>query len=122
MDTSSTPHTVYPHLEYVNKRSIWYFLKKHYREKQLFLTYGGVADKTLTVATVQYNCTLPDKKNTEIGLRYVREAKVLGADIVLFPEYWIIAYAFPDIVEKKLPQTEIENHPDFKAWYDAGFR
>ena len=76
--------------------------------------------KTLTVATVQYNCTLPDQKlNTEIGLRYVREAKTLGADIVLFPECWITAYAFPDIVETKLPQTEIENHPDFKAWYDA---
>lgn len=76
--------------------------------------------KTLTVATVQYNCTLPDQKlNTEIGLRYVREAKTLGADIVLFPECWITAYAFPDIAETKLPQTEIENHPDFKAWYDA---
>ncbi|MBP1995478.1 putative amidohydrolase [Paenibacillus eucommiae] len=44
---------------------------------------------------------------------------MLGADIVLFPECWITAYAFPDIVETKLPQTEIENHPDFKAWYDA---
>ena len=76
--------------------------------------------KTLTVATVQYNCTLPDQKlNTEIGLRYVREAKTLGADIVLFPECWITAYAFPDIAETKLPQTEIENHPDFKSWYDA---
>lgn len=76
--------------------------------------------KTFTVATVQYNCTLPDQKlNTEIGLQYVKKAKILGADIVLFPECWITAYAFPDIVETKLPQTEIENHPDFKAWYDA---
>lgn len=76
--------------------------------------------KTLTVAVVQYNCSLPNQKlNTEIGLRYVREAKALGADIVLFPECWITAYAFPDIVEAKLPSYEIEKHPDFKAWYDA---
>ncbi|MEC0201809.1 carbon-nitrogen hydrolase family protein [Paenibacillus lautus] len=76
--------------------------------------------KTFTVATVQYNCSEPDQKlNTEIGLRYVKKAKDLGADIVLFPECWITAYAFPDIVETKLPEEEIENHPDFKAWYEA---
>jgi len=76
--------------------------------------------KTFTVATVQYNCSIPDQQlNTEIGLRYVREAKSLGADIVLFPECWITAYAFPDIVETNLPQDEIENHPDFKAWYES---
>lgn len=76
--------------------------------------------KTLTVATVQYNCSIPDQKqNTEIGVRFVKEAKMLGADIVLFPECWITAYAFPDIVETNLPETEIKNHTDFKAWYDA---
>jgi len=76
--------------------------------------------KTFTVATVQYNCGLPDQQlNTEIGLQYVREAKSLGADIVLFPECWITAYAFPDIVETNLPQDEIEQHPDFKSWYEA---
>ena len=42
-----------------------------------------------------------------------------GADMVLFPECWITGYAFPDIVETKLLSHEIENHPDFKAWYDA---
>jgi predicted amidohydrolase len=47
--------------------------------------------KTLNVALVQYACNTPDKKlNTDIGLRFVREAKSLGADIVLFPECWII--------------------------------
>lgn len=76
--------------------------------------------KTFNVGIVQYNCNVPDQKlNTEIGLRYVREAKKLGANIVLFPECWITAYAFPDIVETKLPENEIENHPDFKAWYDV---
>lgn len=76
--------------------------------------------KTLTVGIVQYNCGIPDQKlNTDIGLRYVREAKALGTDIVLFPECWITAYAFPDIVETKLPASTIESHPDFKAWYGA---
>ena len=76
--------------------------------------------KTFNVGIVQYNCSIPDQKlNTEIGLQFVREAKKLGADIVLFPECWITAYAFPDIVETKLPDDDIENHPDFKAWYDA---
>ncbi|NIK75684.1 putative amidohydrolase [Paenibacillus castaneae] len=76
--------------------------------------------KTFTIATVQYNCHLPDqKRNTEMGLHYVKEAKNLGADIVLFPECWITGYAFPDIVESNLPANEIENHPDFKVWYEA---
>lgn len=76
--------------------------------------------KTFTVATVQYNCSTPDPElNTKIGLKYVKEAKDRGADMVLFPECWITSYAFPDIVETKLPSHEIENHPDFKAWYDA---
>jgi predicted amidohydrolase len=75
--------------------------------------------KTLNVALVQYNCTIPDKNiNTDIGLRFVREAKSYGADIVLFPECWITAYQFPDIAETKLPKKEIENHPDFRNWYN----
>ncbi|TNJ62105.1 hypothetical protein FE784_32265 [Paenibacillus hemerocallicola] len=76
--------------------------------------------KTFTIVTVQYNCSIPDQKlNIEIGLRYVKEARELGADIVLFPECWITAYAFPDIVETELPENEIECHPEFKAWYAA---
>lgn len=76
--------------------------------------------QSLTIAAVQYNCSSTDQKqNTEIGLQFVREAKELGADIVLFPECWITAYAFPDVVESDLPANEIECHPDFKAWDDA---
>lgn len=76
--------------------------------------------KTLTVATVQYKYLSTDQEqNTEIGLQFVREAKTLGADIVLFPECWITAYTFPDIVKTKLSQSKIENHPEFKAWYTA---
>lgn len=75
---------------------------------------------TFTVAAVQHDCAIPDPVlNTEIGLRYVKEAKQRGADIVLFPECWITGYAFPDIVESDLPSEEIQNHPDFKAWSDA---
>ncbi|RKN84071.1 carbon-nitrogen hydrolase family protein [Paenibacillus ginsengarvi] len=74
----------------------------------------------LKVGIVQYNCSIPDPSlNTEIGLRYVNEAKSLGADIVLFPECWITAYAFPDIAESDLPVSEIERHPDFQAWYET---
>lgn len=74
----------------------------------------------LTLAVVQHNCRYPDhEKNTKTGLQYVKEAKTLGADIVLFPECFITAYAFPDIVETKLPAEEIEKHPDFLAWYEA---
>lgn len=74
--------------------------------------------KNITVATVQYNCSIPDQNlNTEIGIRFVKKAKELGADIVLFPECWITAYAFPDIVETNLPSDEIENHPDFTVKY-----
>ena len=75
---------------------------------------------TFTVAAVQSNSSLPEpKRNTEIGLNYVREAKALGADLVLFPECWITAYAFPDIAGTNLPLADIENHPDYKAWRDA---
>ncbi len=73
--------------------------------------------KTFTVATIQYYCSTPDPElNTKIGLKYVKEAKDRGPDMVLFPECWITGYAFPDIVETKLLSHEIENHPDFKAW------
>ncbi|XID94899.1 carbon-nitrogen hydrolase family protein [Paenibacillaceae bacterium WGS1546] len=76
--------------------------------------------RNFTVATVQYNCRIPDPAlNTEIGLGYVKEAKALGADIILFPECWITAYAFPDVVESDLPSTEIEKHSDYRAWYEA---
>lgn len=76
--------------------------------------------QTLTVAMVQYNCAVPDAEmNTRTGLEFVRQAKALGADIVLFPECWITAYSFPNIVESDLPEDVIEHHPDFQAWYNA---
>lgn len=76
--------------------------------------------KKLTVAMVQYNCSKPDPKlNTEIGLKYVREAKNIGADIVLFPECWITAYCCPEIAETLIPMEEIEKYPEFIEWCEA---
>jgi predicted amidohydrolase len=76
--------------------------------------------KTFTVATVQAKWSTPDpEQNTRIGLKYVKEAKERGADMVLFPESWITGYTFPDIVETNMSSQEIENHPDFKAWCNA---
>lgn len=74
----------------------------------------------LTVAIVQHKSPSTDRQlNTEAGLRYVREAKEAGADIVLFPECWITGYVFPDIADSELPPEQIEKQPAFKAWYDS---
>jgi predicted amidohydrolase len=73
--------------------------------------------KNLNVAMIQHNCSTPNQRlNTEIGLNYVREAKNLGADIVLFPECWITSYSCPNIADKLPPVEEIEQHPEFMCW------
>jgi predicted amidohydrolase len=71
----------------------------------------------LNVAMIQHNCSTPNQRlNTEIGLNYVREAKNLGADIVLFPECWITSYSCPDIADKLPPEEVIEQDPEFICW------
>ena len=35
------------------------------------------------------------KRNSELAVRYIREASCLGADLVLFPEMWSNGYAPP---------------------------
>lgn len=76
--------------------------------------------KTLTVATVQYTNSLTDPRlNVEMGLQHVKEAKMRGADMVLFPECWITGYGFPEIAETALPLAEIEEHPEYIAWKEA---
>ena len=73
--------------------------------------------KQLTVAMVQHNCVEPNQEyNTEIGLRYVREAKEMGADIVLFPECWITAYCSPKITASLIPINEIDKDLEFREW------
>jgi len=48
------------------------------------------------VALVQHKAIPNDSQaNLLLGLRYIREAKDLGADIVLFPELWSNGYAEP---------------------------
>ncbi len=37
------------------------------------------------------NCEL----NTKVGLQYIKQAKKMGADLVLFPECWLQGYQFP---------------------------
>ena len=60
----------------------------------------------LKVAVVQANypssdCTI----NTKVGIHYIKEAKKLDADIVLFPECWLQGYSFPML--KNLTQSEL---------------
>ena len=53
----------------------------------------------LKVAIVQYDAKEPDIDfNTEVAIRYIKEAKENGADIVLFPECFLTAYCCPDVV------------------------
>lgn len=59
-----------------------------------------------------YNCQL----NTQKGLKFVREAKLHDADIVLFPECWITGYEFPD-VDKSLTMEEIEKTSQYREWF-----
>ena len=73
--------------------------------------------KKLKVALVQYDAKMPDKEqNTTTAVKLIREASQNGADLVLFPECFLTAYAAPDICEKLLPVQEIENHPEFIKW------
>ncbi len=55
---------------------------------------------TYRVALVQQRAVSRDiRRNTELAFGYVRPAKQLGADVVLFPEMWSNYYSLPDIEE-----------------------
>ncbi|MFT4145224.1 MAG: carbon-nitrogen hydrolase family protein [Mobilitalea sp.] len=72
------------------------------------------------VAMIQHKITESDQqRNTELGLQYVRQAKQIGADFVLFPECWITSYNPPEILCKKKPFVEVEREPEFIAWRDS---
>ena len=74
----------------------------------------------LKVAIVQYDAKEPDIEfNTEVAIRYIKEAKENGADIVLFPECFLTAYCCPDIVEELLPIDELEKNPEFIDWCNS---
>ena len=73
--------------------------------------------KKFRIAIVQYDTHIPDiEANSQLAERLIREAKAHGADIVLFPECFLTAYAVPDICELLLPVEEILVHPDFISW------
>lgn len=81
--------------------------------------WKGMNMSKFKVAMVQHNVSERDKKgNTDLAVRYIREAKENGADFVLFPECWITAYNVPDICEELRPVEEIENEPEFIKWRD----
>ncbi len=61
--------------------------------------------KKLKVALIQYDTIMPDiEQNTTMAIKLIREANRNGADLVLFPECFLTAYAAPDICEKLLPE------------------
>lgn len=73
--------------------------------------------KKFKVAIVQCDTVMPDvARNTKTAIKFIREASENGADLVLFPECFLTAYAAPDICEELLPVHEIENHPEFIKW------
>ena len=76
--------------------------------------------KKFRIAIVQYDTHIPDiEANSRLAERLIHEAKAHGADIVLFPECFLTAYAVPDICELLLPVEEILVHPDFISWCDS---
>ena len=74
----------------------------------------------LKVAMVQYDANEPYIDfNTKVAMKYIKEAKESGADIVLFPECFLTAYCCPDIVEELLPLEELENDSEFIDWCNS---
>ena len=52
---------------------------------------------------MQYDTRTPDiEYNSQLAERLIREAKANGADVVLFPECFLTAYAAPDICERSV--------------------
>lgn len=70
------------------------------------------------IAIVQQK-TVPNDldANTANGIEYVKVAKELGADIVLFPECWINGYEYPD-VDTKQPIDILMKNVEYKKWWD----
>jgi predicted amidohydrolase len=71
------------------------------------------------IALVQQKA-IPDDlcANTKNGIEYIKKAKSLGADLVLFSECWLNAYKYPDI-DTTLPLNKLMEYPQYKAWFDS---
>lgn len=52
--------------------------------------------KTITIALLQLMPGKSIKENLQKGLDACRQAKVMGADIALFPEMWSTGYGIPE--------------------------
>jgi len=56
--------------------------------------------KKIKIALLQIMHGKTINENLEIGLENCRKAKVLGADIALFPEMWSVGYNIPENIEE----------------------
>jgi Predicted amidohydrolase len=62
----------------------------------IYIKQGMMYMNILNVALIQHKAVANDiTSNLELGLQYIRKAKDLGADIVLFPELWSNGYSEP---------------------------
>lgn len=78
---------------------------------------------TLKLAMVQHRSPGADvAENTALAERFIREAKVNGADLVLFPECFLTSYYAPDICRQGKPLRAIRRHPDFVRWCESACR
>lgn len=70
------------------------------------------------IAVVQAN--YPSSKcelNTKIGLQYIKQAKKMNADLVLFPECWLHGYQFP-ILEDDLSISDMYELNEYEETMD----
>nr|WP_295685413.1 carbon-nitrogen hydrolase family protein [uncultured Lachnoclostridium sp.] len=83
----------------------------------------------LRIAVVQANYPSSRcEENTKIGLQYVKQAKKMNADLVLFPECWLHGYQFPllkddlsisdmyDIDRFEETMDSIKNKKSYQEW------
>lgn len=73
--------------------------------------------RAFKVAMIQQTCIpFNPRRNTELGLEYIREAKANGADMVLFPECWITSYCFPEVLNSLPLMKVLESNEEFNEW------
>lgn len=73
--------------------------------------------KKFKVAMVQHRVSGRDiAANTELAVKFIREAKAGGADFVLFPECFLTSYTVPEICGTLNPIEEIEHDGEFVKW------
>ena len=76
----------------------------------------GDVVRSLCVALVQHRAVKDIALNTAAAVKFIREAKSGGADMVLFPECFLTSYYAPRICGSGLPDGEIVSSPEFCDW------